>query len=189
MSLTAKITRCCLSLSRKIRGGVYRYFLMPFWKENFKQIGDNVLIGKHCSFIYSHIEIGDDVQIGDYASFIASKAYIHIGNKVMFGPNVTIRGGDHPMNVIGRYMKDITEVEKDDKLDQDVYIDDDVWIGCNVTILKGVHIGKGCIVGAGSVVTKDIPPYTIYVGSHAPLFRRRFTDAQIEEHERLLTKK
>ena len=146
-------------------------------------------IGRNCSFIYSHVEIGNDVQIGDGASFIASKANIRIGNKVMFGPNVTIRGGDHQTNVIGRYMKDIKECEKDPQLDQDVIIEDDVWIGCNVTILKGVHIGRGSVVGAGSVVTKNIPPYTIYVGSHQPFTKPRFSSEEIIEHERLLNNK
>ena len=34
-----------------------------------------------------------------------------------------------------------------------------------VIILKGVRIGRGSVVGAGSIVTKDIPPYTIHLGS------------------------
>lgn len=70
----------------------------------------------------------------------------------MFGPNVTIRGGDHRIDVIGRNMVDIKEYEKLPENDKDVFIDGDVWIGCNVTILKGVHIGRRSVVGAGSVV-------------------------------------
>ncbi len=68
-------------------------FYVSLLEEKFKRFGENVSIGKSCDFIYDHIEIGDDVQIGDYASFIASVATIHIGNHVLFGPNVTIRGG------------------------------------------------------------------------------------------------
>mgnify|MGYP004520505857 FL=1 len=86
-------------------------------------------------------------------------------------------------------MKEIKECEKDSQLDQDVIIEDDVWIGCNVTILKGVHIGRGSVVGAGSVVTKNIPPYTIYVGSHQPFTKPRFSSEEIIEHEKLLNNK
>ena len=39
-------------------------------------------------------------------------------------------------------------------------------------ILQGVTIGEGSIIGAMSVVTKDIPPYTIAVGSPAKLIKR-----------------
>lgn len=160
--------------------------MTPYRRHHFKKIGDNVVIGKNCEFIYDHIEIGNDVFIGDRASFIASIAYIHIGNHVMFGPNVTIRGGNHRTDLVGRYMKDIKENEKLPENDEDVFIDDDVWIGCNVTILKGVHIGRGSVVGAGSVVVKDVPPYTIHVGCGASKDFPRFTETQIKEHEQLL---
>lgn len=40
-------------------------------------------------------------------------------------------------------------------------------IGAGSIILPGVKIGEYAVVGAGSVVTKDVPPYTIVVGSPA----------------------
>lgn len=119
-------------------------------------------------------------------SFIASIATIHIGNHVMFGPNVTIRGGDHRTDIIGRYIKSVTPSEKLPENDKDVYIEDDVWIGCNVTILKGVRIGRGSVIGAGSIVVKDVPPYTIHVGCPAVFEKRRFTDEEIKQHEKIL---
>jgi acetyltransferase-like isoleucine patch superfamily enzyme len=30
--------------------------------------------------------------------------------------------------------------------------------------MSGVTIGKGSVIAAGAVVTKDIPPYTLYGG-------------------------
>lgn len=38
--------------------------------------------------------------------------------------------------------------------------------------MSGVTIGRGSIIGAGSVVTKDIPPYSIYAGGR--IIKRRF---------------
>ena len=70
--------------------------------------------------------------------------------------------------------------------DGQVVIEDDCWIGSNATILKGVRIGRGSVIGAGAIVSKDIPPYSIYTGVPEVKIRRRFTDAQIEQHEKLL---
>lgn len=165
---------------------IYKFFLMPYYKGMLKKCGKGLYIGKKCTLFYDHIEVGDDVSIGDRCSFIASIATIHIGNHVVFGPNVTIRGGDHRTDIVGRYIKSITPDEKLPQNDKDVYIGDDVWIGCNVTILKGVHIGKGSVIGAGSIVVKDVPPYTIHVGCPPVFEKKRFTDEQIRQHEEIL---
>ncbi len=45
-----------------------------------------------------------------------------------------------------------------------VIIEDDVWLGCGVKVMSGVTIGKGSVIAAGAVVTKDVPPYTLYGG-------------------------
>lgn len=43
--------------------------------------------------------------------------------------------------------------------------------GTGTIILPGVTIGEGAIVGAGSLVTKDIPAWTIAVGSPAKVVK------------------
>lgn len=143
-------------------------------------------IGHHCDFILPHIHICNNVYIGDRASFIASIAHIYIGNNIMFGPNVTIRGGDHKSDIVGKYIFDIRESEKSLENDLDVIIDDDVWVGCNVTILKGVHVGRGAIVAAGSIVVKSVPSYAIVAGNPAKVIKFRFNDDQILQHEKKL---
>ena len=45
------------------------------------------------------------------------------------------------------------------------------WIGNNVMILPGVSIGKYCVVGGSSVVTKNIPPFSLAVGTPARVVR------------------
>lgn len=54
-----------------------------------------------------------------------------------------------------------------------IVIDDDVWIGTGVKVMDGVHIGRGSVVGAGAVVTRDMPPFSIAVGSPARVIRKR----------------
>ncbi len=39
--------------------------------------------------------------------------------------------------------------------------------GANVTILPGFVLGEGSVVGANYLVTKNIEPWTLYVGSPA----------------------
>ena len=41
----------------------------------------------------------------------------------------------------------------------------DVWIGAHAVLRPGIRIGTGSIVGARSVVTRDVPPYSIYAGN------------------------
>lgn len=154
--------------------------------ESFAEHGVDVRVGYGCDFIPSHIHIGNHVSIGSHASFLASKAHIYIGNYVIFGPSVTIRGGDHRIDLIGKHISEIGGGEKLPENDKDVRIEDGVWIGCNVTILKGVTIGRGAVVGAGSLVTKDVPPYGIAVGNPAKVVKIRFTEEQIQEHEMIL---
>ena len=114
-----------------------------FQLRQFAEYGKCVSIGHRCEFYPSHIHCGHHVHIGPGATFIASIAHIYIGNYVMFGPNVTIRGGDHRINMIGKYIYEVSEAEKLPENDADVYIEDDVWCGCNVVILKGVRVGRG----------------------------------------------
>ena len=44
-------------------------------------------------------------------------------------------------------------------------------VGMRSIVMPGVTIGEGAIVGAGSLVTKDIPPYTMAVGSPAKVVK------------------
>jgi acetyltransferase-like isoleucine patch superfamily enzyme len=52
-----------------------------------------------------------------------------------------------------------------------VIIKKNAWIAIGVIILPGVTIGEGAIVASGSVVTKDIPPNTLWGGVPAKQVR------------------
>jgi acetyltransferase-like isoleucine patch superfamily enzyme len=167
-------------LWRRVHNRVLTWLVRPL----FKSCGRNVRFDGSGWYSYETISIGDDVYIGKGAVFGASDSSIKIGNKVMFGPNVTLAGGDHNTSVIGRFMFDVKEKRPDD--DRPIVIEDDVWVGCNATILKGVRIGRGAIVAAGAVVVRDVPPYTLVGGVPARVLKDRWTVEEILDHERRL---
>jgi acetyltransferase-like isoleucine patch superfamily enzyme len=104
----------------------------------------------------------------------------------MFGPNVSVHGGNHRHDIIGKYMIDIKLDEKLPENDQDVIIEDDCWIGTGAIILKGVTIGEGSIIGAGSVINKSVAPYSIVVGSKQQQIFSRFSSEEIKIHKERL---
>lgn len=167
----------------KVHRALNKLFIQPGIRAGFSQCGTNVAIGYGCDLKpLSNIRVGSHVTIGQEAIFWTTRAKIHIGSHVMFGPRVVIITGDHDTGIIGKYLDEVTDTDKAEECDQDVIIDDDVWIGANVTILKGVHINTGAVIAAGSVVTKDIDPYTVNAGVPAKKIKDRFSQEQLNMH-------
>ena len=185
MKIKIVIGRLFVLIKKFFNKGV-RFFTIPYYKSLCKTCGEDVYFGHDLYMTWHNLSFGHHVYVGDRCSFILARANLHVGNYVMFGPFVTIRGGDHRMDVVGEYMYSVKE--KLPENDPDVWIEDDVWIGCNVTILKGVRIGKGSVIGAGALVTKDVPPYTVQVGVSDVKQFKRFTDSEIILHEKQLTR-
>ena len=48
-----------------------------------------------------------------------------------------------------------------------IIIKDGAHIGIGAIVLPGVTIGEGSVIGAGSIVSRDIPPHCVAVGSPA----------------------
>jgi len=131
-------------------------------------------------FTYRTIWMGNDVFINRRAYF---SGRIHIGNHVLFGPDVFITSGDHCFTEIGKYIHKQGRV-----VPREVNICDDVWVGAKTCILAGVTIGEGTVVGAGSVVTKDLPPYSICVGNPCRKIKDRYPPGALAGHLILLGK-
>lgn len=156
-------------------------------RQLFARSGNNVVVNRGVRANRWHnIYVGDDVSIGTDCLFICTRANVYIGSHVMFGPNVTVITGGHRLDVVGRYMKSITNEEKRPEDDRDIIFEGDNWIGANATILRGVVIGEGAVIAAGAVVTKNVPPYAIYGGVPAKLLKMRFDKENLEMHKQLL---
>ena len=158
--------------------------LMYMYRSQFASCGKNVHFYPTKSELhYRTIVIGDDVYIGPGALFLASESSINIGSKVLFGPNVSIIGGNHSTHIIGKMMKDYIQSDKLPSDDLPVIISEDVWVGAGAIILSGVHIGRGAVVAAGAVVTKNVRPYSIVGGVPARIIKDRWSPQDILKHE------
>ena len=96
---------------------------------------------------------------------------VKIGNDVLFASNVFISDHTH-----GSYSGDMQSNPLQPPNEREIVcgnveIGDKVWIGENVAVLLGVSIGESSIIGANSVVTKDIPAFSIAVGSPARVIK------------------
>ena len=167
--------------------GVYRLIGSPLIKCSFGQCGKNVNVPRGCRFSgIGNILVGNDVSFGERTEILTTRAKVRFGNHIMLGPGVTMVSGNHRIDIIGKYMSEVSDAMKVPENDQDIVIEDDVWIGSNAIILKGVTIGTGSVIAAGAVVTKSVPAYSIVGGNPAKVIRQRFSQEEINQHQGIL---
>ncbi|WP_113660535.1 acyltransferase [Pedobacter nanyangensis] len=114
-------------------------------------------IGANCN-INAQVFIENDVKIGDNVTIKSGVQIwdgITIENNVFIGPNVTFTNDHIPRSKVYpvEFKKTLMKMG--------------CSIGANSTIVAGVEIGEKALIGAGSVVTKSIPPYTVWYGNPA----------------------
>lgn len=135
-----------------------------YMHEVFASCGDNCYIEPpmYANWGGQHVHLGNNVYM-NFNTTLVDDGHIYIGDKVMFGPNVTITTATHPVDpeLRGRNLQ----------YNKDVWIGENAWIGAGVIILPGIHIGKNAVIGAGSIVTKDIPDNVVAVGNPCRVIR------------------
>jgi acetyltransferase-like isoleucine patch superfamily enzyme len=110
-------------------------------------INQNTFLGEYV-IIYGHgsVEIGENTLIAMHTCIVSSNHTIPAQNELIrSNPDILLP----------------------------VKIGSDVWVGAGCKILGGVTIGNGCVIGAGSIVTGDLPPYSISIGSPAKVIKYR----------------
>jgi len=129
----------------------------------------------------SLIHIGSDVAMNDYVHIGAVKS-VTIGDRVLIASKVFISDHDHGSYGKGGIHSDPRTAPGERPLSASpIVIEDDVWLGEFVSVLAGVRIGQGSIIGAMSTVIRDVPPYSIAVGSPAHVIKRfNFANAMWE---------
>jgi len=123
--------------------------------------GHNVLV-REKTVLGNHVSLGTGViiegncTIGNHVN-LQSMVYVptnsELGNYVFIGPNAVLTNDKYPphggKNLFGPIVRDHAS------------------IGANATILPGVTIGEGALIAAASVITKDVPPFSLAIGSPA----------------------
>jgi acetyltransferase-like isoleucine patch superfamily enzyme len=175
------------------------YYLVRYWRffvlkarhrgnvvtEGFVFLGRKVEL--HARPGYGRIVLGRWVHIGNRCAIRAHEGTIRIGDKVVFGTDITVNGYldievgaatliadwvyvcdfDHVTTDLTRPIKDQGIVKSP------VRIGPDCWLGTKVTVTRGVRIGRGSVVAANAVATRDVPEYAIVGGVPARFIRSR----------------
>lgn len=135
-----------------------------FHPENV-ELGDGVYVGHYAilkGYYQNRLRIGDRSWIGQMA-FLHAAGGITIGRAVGIGPGVKIITSAHqlaahdPLQPIIERPLELAPVVLEDGCD----------IGVGAIILPGVRIGTCAQVGAGAVVTRDVAPHAVVIGTPA----------------------
>jgi acetyltransferase-like isoleucine patch superfamily enzyme len=170
-----------------------------------KSIGQDVRIDKTVIIKYpQNVFIDDHVAID---SFVVITTSVKIGKYVHIAPHCTIIGGQEALLVMEDFSgfsagcrivcasddyKGFGLINPTVPIEYRVVHNDKVIIrkyatlGTNVVIHPGVEIGEGCVVGSGSVVTKDLEPWGIYIGTPARKIGQRESSTIIKYAKKLL---
>jgi acetyltransferase-like isoleucine patch superfamily enzyme len=192
---TALLTRRLASVGQQVQLDGGCRFEYP---ENIS-LGDRVRIGRHAllranshgeaelSATHGGIYIGADTSVLEDCLLTANNGNITIGRRcwlaagtylygngnIHMGDDVLIAARTIINTVAHNYSHRDLPINAQGINTAPVIIGDDVWIGLNCTILQGVTIGRGAIVGAGSLVNKNVPAYSIVVGTPARVIGTR----------------
>lgn len=122
----------------------------------FVVILPNAKVGNNCN-ICAHTFIENEVVLGNNVT-IKCGVYLWDGiiieDNVQIGPNVTFTNDKYP------------RAKQPFKLHR-TRISENASVGAGAVILCGITIGESAMIGAGSVVTKDVPPFTLWIGNPA----------------------
>lgn len=117
------------------------------------------------------VKPGGELRIGERVlvntrSIVTCWSQVAIGAGTLVAPHCHITDRNHgiaPGEPIRQQRGEIAPIT----------IGADAWIASSCIVLKGVTIGDGAVVGANSVVTSDIAPQAIAVGSPARVVAAR----------------
>lgn len=119
------------------------------------------------SYVYGDVWVGRETWIGPFTLLDGSGGLV-IGDNCSISTGVQIYTHD---TVAWALSGGFAQYER-----APVRIGSCCYIGPNSVVAKGVSIGEHCIVGAGSLVNRDIPSYSIAIGSPCRVVGRVHVD-------------
>ncbi|MFQ5335637.1 MAG: acyltransferase [Flavobacteriales bacterium] len=149
---------------------------MDYFVHETAVVDDGCKIGKgthiwHFSHLMSGSKLGKDCIIGQNV-FIAND--VSLGNNVKVQNNVSVYTGVEceddvflgPSMVFTNVLNPRSAVVRRGQYDKTI-VRHGASIGANATIVCGHEIGQFSFIGAGAVVTTNVEPYALMVGSPA----------------------
>lgn len=130
----------------------------------FAEIGAETYIEPplHANWAGHFMHFGSHI-FANYNLTAVDDTHIYVGDHTMFGPNVILAAGTHPV---------LPELrEKEYQYNLPIKIGRNCWLGAGAIVLPGVTIGDNTVIGAGSVVTKDLPANVVAVGNPCRVMR------------------
>ena len=125
---------------------------------HFSHIMPNCVIGENCN-IGQNVVISPEVVLGRNVK-IQNNVSIYTGvtcdDDVFLGPSMVFTNVINPRSAVNRK----SEYAK-------THVGKGASIGANATIVCGHDIGAFAFIGAGAVVTKNVQPYSLWVGNPA----------------------
>ena len=126
-------------------------------------------IGRHC-IIGEKTYIAYDVKIGDFCKLNANVyicAGVTVGDYTMLSAHVVFTNDRFP-RAFDKTLDGLASSEPNEET-LSTHVGLGVTIGANATIGPGLRLDDFAMVGMGSVVTRDIPPNGLVIGSPARL--------------------
>ena len=125
---------------------------------HFVHICSGARIGARCSlgqnvFIGRGVRVGNGVRIQNNVSLYEG---VEVEDDAFLGPSAVFTNVNNPRAFVSRkHAYEVTRVRRG------------ASVGANATIVCGVELGTYCFVGAGAVVTRDVAPHALVVGTPA----------------------
>ena len=158
-------------------------------------IGSHVSVGSASYIRTSDIELGDGAVLTEQV-FIGGQQEME-GSKFKLGRNaivmyLTFINTFRPVTIgddsgIGGHCIIVSHGTWSNAFDgypvkfEPVEIGERVWLPWRVFVMPGARIGDGCVIGANSLVSGEIPPYSLAVGSPARVVKSDFPTAPSPE--------
>ena len=125
---------------------------------HFSHIMPNCTLGENCN-IGQNVVISPEVVLGKNVK-VQNNVSIYTGvtcdDDVFLGPSMVFTNVINPRSAINRK----NEYAK-------THVGKGASIGANATIVCGHDIGEYAFIGAGAVVTKNVQPFSLWVGNPA----------------------
>lgn len=124
------------------------------------EVGRDCSIGDSC-FLESGVVVGDGVTIKNCVHLWEG---VTIEDGVFVGPGTMFTNDSYPRS---RRFQEGSDRYRDANWLRPTLVRNGASIGASAIILPGVTLGEYCMVGAGALVTRDVAPHRLVVGSPA----------------------